>query len=401
MPATVSGFRTLMRPSRPLRERLLAAGVLAAVIAWYFLTWDSVGAFVRSIDNCPVLFGDFHAHYRPMGSEVLATGLPRPNFYYSPFFALLLMPFAGVSEAVAVALWSTLQGLAVALLVWAPLALAAARAWLAAAWLGVVLTSFPVLHNFAWGQVSVPLVALTALALLLRERGRPLAAGAVLASAVAIKFYVAIVLPYFVLRRDGRLLASFAVFALAFLLLVPGLLIGFERTIDFYRDVAHRLGSVQGAIAANVNSLYLPHVLGRLGLPALVFAGPLVALVNAVVVFVVCRRNRPHAALLSFTALHATVPFLVPTSWPHYFAFLPVGQLSLALVARGVVPRALLALSLVAGSIFWFRTFDAPPSYNGPGWLLWADVALLVALWVHVGGERPIGQARPATAPIA
>ena len=376
-------------------------GVLVAVVAYYLLAWQSVDAFARSIDTCPVLFCDFHAHYRPMGSELLATGLPRPNFYYSPFFALLLVPFAAVGEALAVAAWSVLQGLSVAVLVWVPLALGAPRAGIAAACLGVTLTSFPVLHNFAWGQVSAPLVALTALAFVWRERGRPIAAGAALAAAVAIKFYVAIVLPYLVLRRDARALLSFAGFGLAFGLLVPGLATGFERTIDFYRDVAHRLGSVQAVIAADVNSQYLPHVLARLGLSGLGFAGVLIALANAAVVVVVCRRRRPHAALLSFTALHATVPFVVPTSWPHYFAFLPVGQLGLALVARGVLVRASLAASVVAASIFWFRSFDGPASYNRVGWLLWADVAMLVGLWAHVAGERWIDQAPVAPAPIA
>ena len=336
----MAGGDGLSRTATALGERFAFVAVVGAVVAYGLWSWDSVDAFARSLDRCPVLFTDFHAHYLPMGASIVELGLPRPNFYYSPLFGLLLAPFAQLSEANAVRAWGLMQGLAVALLVWAPLRLLpAASLGLRALYVGVVLTSFPVLHNFAWGQVSVPLTAGVALAFLLRERGRSIGAGVLLALLIVIKFYVAVALVFFVVRRDVRALLAAVVAGVAFGLVVPALFLGWSHTIDFYRDVAHRLSLVQDAIARNPNSHYLPHVAARFGvaLPAFVGHACAAGVVGVTALFV--WRGVPHAAALVFVAVHAIVPFVVPTSWPHYFAFLPPAQLALVSVAAALRVR--------------------------------------------------------------
>jgi alpha-1,2-mannosyltransferase len=383
-----------------LRERLWLGAGLAVVLAWYAWMWGDGATFARSIDRCPILFADFHAHYRPIGEAVLTSGLPRPDFYYSPFFALLLVPFARLPDAAAVALWGLLQGLAVALLVFAPAALA--RGASPALRIGhalVVLTAFPTLHNFAWGQVSVPLTALAAGAFLLRERGRPWAAGVLLAVAIAIKFYLAVLVVYFVARRDVRALVACAVGCAVFLLAVPVLALGAEMTSIWYRDVAHRLTLVQDAIALDPNSHYAPSVLARLfGIDPAVgtWASRALALGCLLLAMLACRRRPVHAPLLAFALLQAAVPLLVPTSWPHYFAFLPAGCLALATLATArssTRVRGALLMSIAAcvafASVFWFRGHSGWQSYASAAWLLWADLLLLAGLGLAVCGPLP------------
>ena len=53
-------------------------------------------------------------------------------------------------------------------------------------------------------------------------------------------------------------------------------------------------------------------------------AGVLVFCANSVVVWWLHRRKIAHREVLSAAALFLALPFVVQTSWPHYFVFLPL-----------------------------------------------------------------------------
>ena len=88
---------------------------------------------------------------------------------------------------------------------------------------------------------------------------------------------------------------------------------------------------------------------------------------------------------LSAAALFVALPFVVPTSWPHYFVFLPFCQAALWVVlgeARAHwLWRVPVACSAVLASGYCFALFPSWRFYNGVGALWVADAALLGVLY--------------------
>jgi Glycosyltransferase family 87 len=80
--------------------------------------------------------------------------------------------------------------------------------------------------------VSVFLVASELIALRLYDRRHKLGAALLLAFAIAIKFYPAVFLLYFVLRRDGAFVST-CLGATIVLLVLPVAWIGWERAFEF------------------------------------------------------------------------------------------------------------------------------------------------------------------------
>jgi len=74
----------------------------------------------------------------------------------------------------------------------------------------LVLCSMAVVHNFRWGQFSSIVVVCVLAALVLYERGHRTSVGALIALGAAVKIWPGLLLIYFLIKRDWRVIGGFA-----------------------------------------------------------------------------------------------------------------------------------------------------------------------------------------------
>ena len=208
--------------SNPVQRGALLGTLLA--IAYGVARFGSSGGFVAAIDHTPRLFFDF-VHYYYASAESLREGRGAASGYlYSPVLAIALIPLTSLGLELAMVAWAAVQALALALLVLRTAALGppgVLGGFLAAL---LTLLSTATLHSLKWGQVGLILGVLILEGVIALARRRDLTAAVLLGSAIAIKFYPAIVWPLTaVLRRRRAAVGAFAVSAA--LLVLPPLLV--------------------------------------------------------------------------------------------------------------------------------------------------------------------------------
>lgn len=376
--------------------------VIVIVAAYDFWQWKSVSGFVTSLDHGNVLFEDYVDHFYPMGRQILSSDRPVHGYFYSAFFALLLSPLSQLPETAAVWLWGILQAVCLGLLWSLPrrnlMNLSPNVGWL---YVLVFLTSVPVLHNFKWGQVSVPITLITLGSILALQRGGRVLSGTLLGLAAAIKYYPGLFAVYYLYRRDARALTAFAAATVLFLLVLPATILSPAGAIDFQKESFAAIFNAPW-VAENVNSQYMPHVALRV-LPLRPTAGTREAL--TIVGFgVVCgtlgllwlhqRRTGCYDPSLFAAGAFLCLPFLLRTSWPHYFVFLPFCQMLIfwrlwsMRHERRAWSLAFCAITLVSAalsSVFVFNMFPHWHMYSSRGLYLAADLLALVALYGLMG----------------
>jgi hypothetical protein len=398
-----------------------AAGIALLLFAYYALAWRSIAGLPKAYGFAE-LFCDFVTYYYPMGEAIFRTGLPVPGFLYSPFIALLLAVFPPLGLTASLVLWGILQVLFVFLYLLLFRRLVPAGLPVQLLFVALVLSSFPLLLNLIGGQVSVFMIVGLLGMLVFNGRGHRAAAAGLLAFAVSFKFFPIIFLAPFAARRDTRFLLFATAACVVFLLVFPGLLLGGGDTLRFYGAL---LSSFRDSdwVVANPHSQYFPHVVLRLAdatghdahahLPLLRWIAYGVAAANMGLIFLVERARLRHAALWSFQLVFLTIPFVFKTSWPHDFVFLSFTQALLAwrlLEGKKAAPGTdaegrpshvsarreriphrgaavaffLLLASIVLSNIVFFNLFGDPYSYGFYGFLFWADLLLLVALYVEL-----------------
>lgn len=408
-----------------------AAVIVAGVFLYYALTWKTFTGFTLAIDRCKLVFCDFQGHYYPMGQVIFQRNIPVPGFFYSPFFAILLAVLKPLSLEPALVVWGAFQTLLVALLILAPRMFGIRSIPATLASLFLVLTAFPVIHNFKWGQVSVLLVLCLLAGFYLYARGKTTLAAFLFAFTISIKFFPAWFLAYFLLRRDWRFVLKCAVASLLLLIVIPAVALGPGDTLRFYKVLHAYLGLAKNHLL-DTNSQYFPNVVRRLWAAAaydgtvpfhdmltsslrfemlLRGTGYLLAAANVVLLYRMVRQSAllqelgARASAWAFVVLALALPFAVYTSWPHYFAYLPFCQVFLwreiARAGTGARRRATLGLlilpSIAASSVILFNllrhthltlghVIPTRAIYPCWGFLLLADVLLCLAAWLELGG---------------
>ena len=413
-----SGERTAPRPWWP--ALLILAVVAAAAVVYYRAVWGDVATLVAALDHCKELYCDFTRQYYPTGRDVLTTGQPSNGYFYSSFFALLLVPFGRVELSTAVALWSLVQLVGIGLLLLPAIDFYRESPRAFALYVVLLAFSMPLLHNLKWGQVSTLVTGGAFATLFLYRRGRVTAAAVVLGLAVAVKYYVAVVAFAFLLRRDWRFLAVLAVTVVLFWLVIPTAVLGPEGNWQFYVTVRERVAhAVSTWMPEDINAQYLPSVIGRwLGSAAGrgvwrllgygLFAANLLAVARLVV------RRAPRAIEWAFALLFLGLPLAIETSWPHYFVYLPFAQTLVALETEFLlrnsvstssrlvvwVAATLLLVSIILASMPFFQLVGRWQDYSQHGVLFVANLSLLIA--AHALTLRPTAQSGrpvPAAAP--
>ena len=398
------------------------AGIVLILLTYHFLSWEYFIGVINADTVFEKLFCDFVIYYYPMGESIFRTGLPVEGFLYSPFIAILLAVFPPLGLTVSLVVWGILQVLFIVLLVLLFRRLVPAGPWIQLLFIVLLLSSFPILLNFIGGQVSVFMIVALVGMLVFFERGRRAAGAGLLAFAVSFKFYPFIFLAPFAARRDIRFLFWAAVACGVSLFVVPGLLLGGGDMVRFYGAL---LGSFResGWVVANPHSHYFPHVVVRLAKAAghnlqanitlLCWIAYGISAVNMGLVFLVQRARLRLADLWSFQLVFLTIPFVLKTSWPHDFVFLSLIQAFLAWFllekkrgipgiesegkpsdtdtrmqrtsrVRKAVSLFFLLLSIVLSNIVFFNLLGSFFQYSFYGFIFWADLLLLMVLYVQL-----------------
>jgi hypothetical protein len=335
------------RSSARSKLKSLALALVATCLvtcAYLVARHQTFEALQRALGFGATPLHDFEAFFYPMGRKVFTDPKPVEGFLYTPFAALLFAPLAALPYSVAAGLWAAFVvgcTLIIAGLAW--LQFANAKGLPRALAPLLVIGSYPALHNLKFGQVSTCLVAFALLAVCAYQHGRIRVAALLLAAVFAVKLYLGVLALLFVFRRDRRALAYFVFGSLVMLALLPAVLLGAQDALDFYRDVANQLHERFGAGIKDANSQGVAAVLRRLGLRALALPVQLVAIgVLALWARRLARGSRSEI-IASVIVLLGMTPFVAPTSWPHYFVYLPFGQAFVQSLLRGG-----------GGARFWF-----------------------------------------------
>ena len=353
----------------PQRRRTTLIGIAAvtafvgfAVAGWYAHIWHSLARFAAFVDgHCPIPFCDFERHFYPEGQVVLTSPAPVAGFYYSAPFALSLSAFRGMSQPAATNSWLLFEavvtaGLFLAPLLWRP----RCSRWpvLRAGLYALAFASaVPVLHNFKWGQISVVQTLCVLVAIWLESAGYDASAGALLAVPIVIKYYPAILLLHFLVRRNWRALGACLV-TLAVLTVATLAALGIYDAFTLQLRTDEALSAAErSTLSRDPNSQYIGHVLlrwSRVGATEsigfmLQFVGLAVCAYNMYLLWRSRAQERETTARWAVFFLSASTPFWVLTSWPHYFVYLPALQL-FAFLFWQIGGMLLLAISVVADS---------------------------------------------------
>ena len=397
-------------PTTTRQNALFVVGVVLIALllfAYYFYTWRNAYNFRAALDTCSKPFCDFATFYYPMGEAIFQTRLPLEGFVYSPFIAILLAVFPPLGLDASLLLWGILQVIFVILYLLLFRQLVPARLPIQLLFVALALSSFPILHNFDWGQVGIFTMVPILGALLFLERDRRAVAAALLAFAASFKFFPIIFLVPFIFRRDIRFLLYAALACGVFLVAVPCLLLGIGGTLNFYSALLDSYRHFDW-VSANYNSQHFPHVLLRLmhatgldasaHLPLLRWTSYGITLLNMGLIFGIQRARLPHADLWSFHLIFLSIPFFLTTSWPVDLVYLPFAQALLAWkVLEGdralswkhplpsrIVASLLLLTSIIISNIVFFNFIGDRIVYGSVGFIFWADLLLLIVSYMEL-----------------
>jgi hypothetical protein len=404
----------LSTPRHPARHPRVAVIVSLVVLALagvlYAQVWPDLESFVLAIDHCDKLFCDFTNHYYPMAVELYRTRTPVGGYFYSPLFAVLLAPLRRLPLEQALQVWGGVQAVLLLLFMVTPHGTLSRRLpGATAGYIALVAFSQPVLHNTKWGQVSVLMTLTVLMAFELYRRELTVPAAVVLAFGVWIKAYTAIMLIYFVLRRDLKFLLVFAAASVVFALVVPLGALGVSEGLAFYRDVSRAVNDATSWVVHDVNSQYFVHVVnryagGELGgatMAWLRLLGYAVAALNLLLAALVVHRRLAHEARWVLVLLFGSLPFMTATSWPHYFVYLPFchAVLALALVrspgrvnqkrtcslrVRTLQAGLLLLPSIVLASAPFFIWIGDWRIFSTRGFLFFSNLLVLILTYMQL-----------------
>jgi hypothetical protein len=388
--------------------------IVFLIFAYYAWTWHSFTGFKAAIDTCGAAFCDFANFYYPMGESIFHTRLPLTGFVYSPFIAILLATFPPFGLHTALVLWGILQAVSIIFYLLLFRRLVPAGLPFQLLFVVLALSSFPLLHTLTWGQVSLFTTVAILGVLFFYERGQRVAAAALLAFGISFKFFPLIFFVPFIFRRDLRFLLIAAAACVAFLFVVPGILLGVDSTLGFYSalfDTYHHFDWV----ISNYNSQHFPHLLLRMayarGYNALAFLLLLrgisygIATLNVGLIYIIHRARLPHANLWSFHILFLSIPFVLNTSWPVDLVYISFAQGLLAwqlfdrervalpgtaaLAEKRISPARLISMLLLFVSILisntiFFNLLNDRHNYGFYGFVFWADILLLITTYIAV-----------------
>jgi hypothetical protein len=421
-------------------------GVVAAIAA--YLAFRSYRGLPDAANPAK---GDFEHFYHAARAMMLGENIYASHtrgYIYPPLLAMLLRPLAGFDLRPAQLAWAGVNLAMVAATVWLSLRLAVTRLAMpsdrltlsAVACVGVLIGFEPLRQEIEEGQTDT-IVALALVGALAALDRRPLLAGVLIGLGANIKYQALVVVPYLVLRRRwaaaGSALASAAAFAL-----VPAVVVGWERNLEYlstaFGGVAKLLGMTPAGEIVKTHDIRweksisvtsgLAKTLGP-GVPETIVLG--LAMGVAIIVLglamaIYARRGTPlFAGRAAQTDACGVTHRVVPFEWAgllvavlafspqtlvrHMYILLPmfVWVAALLLVPRKGVGRVVILLGVVLflsgmllppGNIEAFKPALASwRNLGGTGWCLLA--LFLATLWTGLEYVRAAQDHRPLLDP--
>lgn len=306
-------------------------------------------------------------YYAPFAYEYGRLGLEYDPRVFSatnpPPLVFLTQPLALLEPRPAFYIWTTVQGLALAvtlLLLWRILGNRTSMdGFLVLA--GALVVAGATYRDFYFGQIQLLLGAIILGAYVLHVEGRPAIAWLLVTIACLLKLFPLVLLPWFVWKGSGRASEKL-------LRLMPSLLVTaavFAVTVPLWPGF---LGSGLAAVKSNVINqtgnysafsfvVNLGHALANFSpSPALAAslwsAGAICAALLVVAAYAVCVNGRTQLenqlCLLLLTTLLAS-----PTAWDHYFvlAFLPFCVFALATLNQPSTKRVVAVVLVYFGTL--------------------------------------------------
>ncbi len=381
---------------------LLVAMLLT--ISWYYwFEWRTLKNFLEAIDHNQVFMADFQVFFYPMGKLLFYGYTPVPGYYYSTFFALILAPIGMLPPFSAIIVWGTIQlACLVALCIISIRFMPTLRPLGKVFFVGLYVTSFPIIHNISWGQVSIMLTMLVVASFYSYNNNKRVLAGILLAIAAAIKFYPSIFVVYFIFKRDIRTCMVFFLAAFVLYFAFPATVLGFNKWLEF-ENLAITAVINKRVFLSDANSQYIVNVVlrwiviftnqysGNSVTKMLTFLGYGIGLFSIALVRFLQQRALCEKHGLPMVVIFLSMPFLIKTSWPHYFVYLPVCQVAVlsyyAALDSSLWGKSLIALpvlSMLLSSIFLLNIFPNWIIYNAYGMLFISNVLLLVAVFATI-----------------
>lgn len=305
---------------------------------------------------------------------------------YPPVFILAAVPLAFLPVGLASSLWFLILGMCVLAAMW----IVGLRDWRCHV---LAVTSPVVVHGLFFGNLTIVLVLLVALAWRYRDNARIV--GIAVGVAVAAKLFVAPLVLWLVFTRRFRA-AAWSVATAVVLVLGAWALIGFEGL----RDYPRLLAEVQEVYA--IRSVSLSTVAGALGAPVSVAVG-FAALAGLAAVGVAAYfARRPGGDTIAFTLTILGSVIASPIVWPNYAALLLV---PLAVVVTRFAPVWLFGYAVWLVGALSPKPPDPivccrPPGVPEQAWLwshaepsLWyaasvLTVVIATAVWIAVSARK-------------
>jgi hypothetical protein len=214
----------------------------------------------------------------------------------------------------------------------------------------------------------------------------------------------------FVEQRRWRTLGWFVALAALLLFALPALTMGPAAMLDFYAASAKASSDATKTwVLGYGGSQYISSVLGRHGtalhldapaaLPWLIGLGYALAALNLAVAARGTGGTRQLRTLWAFSFVGCCTPLLLPTSWVHYFVYLPLVHTfllartlgaALPLAARAGLLLALWCPSAVLTSIFFFNEQGPHAAYTSGGYPFYANALVLVLAHLLATRERSL-----------
>jgi hypothetical protein len=393
-------------PASP-RAKLIALSfaVIAMVTFYYFKTWHTMDTFVKAIDHCDLLFCDFVRHYYVMGKYFFSLKAPVGGYFYPPLFALFLTLFSSFPLETATWLWGFFQAVTMLLLFLGPAIYFFKKSThLYYLYLFLFITSLPLLHNFKWGQVSVLITLCVLGTLYFYRKDRKIISAVLLALSMSVKYYTAVFLIFFLIKKDFRFIGIFLIALFFFMAVVPSIAIGVDSNIQFYKMVHRNIAQFKAWISQSENSQYLAYVIPRLneGINRnpvnriiLRVGGYAIFFINIFIIFSLkkLRLSPGEDIYWGFTLLFLSLPMILETSWPHYFVYLPicltflVSHFLVKKKTRGIsnwLVLIFLAVSGLLSSSIFFNIIGNWQTYSGSGYLFFSNTILLIICYHYL-----------------
>jgi Glycosyltransferase family 87 len=380
---------------------ILAAATALAVV---WLRLGSLDRFVATFQADPVAgwLADFDLHYMP-AAHALASGQPADSmFFYSPLALLLFSGLARLPADLGRVVWLAVLLASVAALAFAGFrrlhdASPTTRAIFAVA----LVLSVPIHHAIRWGQISLPLAALTVWSFELTASS-PRCAAALLALASATKYYPIVFALPGVAIAARRYAWNLAGWLIAFAVILPGAILGPAQTGRLYSTSYRNLGEASGWMLADPDAQYGPLVIARLASVPLRAAAVVIALVGLALIAraSLLARSRRYSVADAASISVLTTPLIVAPSWPHYFVFLPwvhaqlLGRISERGSGRTGIAVIGAAMSILCSTVVFLEGSGSWLAYTHVGVLFWADVLALLATIDFARYRARVGDAR-------